>query len=114
MASATAATASSVDPLTFQSIPPTLESQEVISTLHQYFNQSEMPQLGEGNNLRIVQKQEVISKYHLLDKNSLLKCCVLIFADNAWIDPAVAAAAAVAHHPGLSADPYHPDYGIGR
>ena len=43
-----------------------------------------------------------------------LKCCVLFLADNAWIDPAVAAAAAVAHHPGLSADPYHPDYGIGR
>ena len=50
----------------------------------------------------------------MLVKNSFLKRCLFIFADNAWIDPAVAAAAAVAHHPGLSADPYHPDYGIGR
>ena len=74
-----------------------------------------MPQLGEGNNLMLTKKQEVISKfYHLLDKNSFLHRCVFILVDNAWIDPAVAAAAAVAHHPGLSADPYHPDYGIGR
>ena len=39
---------------------------------------------------------------------------LLYFLDSAWIDPAAAAAAAVGHHPGLSTDPYHPDYGIGR
>ena len=38
----------------------------------------------------------------------------ILHVDGAWIDPATAAAAAIAHHPGLSAVPYHPDYGDGR
>ena len=39
---------------------------------------------------------------------------IVVLDGASWIDPAVATVAAVAHHSGLSADPYHPEYGLAR
>ena len=111
MASATAATTASVDPLSFQNIPP-IESQEVISSLYQHFNQSEMSQLVEGSLLILTITTFLVISTSYWERNILFNFPFVL--DGAWIDPAVAAAAAVAHHPGLSADPYHPEYGIAR